>query len=88
MTAYGLEIKYKAMLVFKGFSQVQRVDYTESLTPVTKVDSIKLVLAIVASKRWEVHHIDVKSDFIHGDIHENIHIQHPECFIHDPSLFF
>ena len=30
--------------------------------------------------------MDVKSDFIHGDIHEEIYMQHPEGFIHDPSL--
>ena len=28
--------------------------------------------------------MDVKSDFIHGDIHEEIYMQHPEGFIHDP----
>ena len=30
----------------------------------------------------------VKSDFIHGDIHEEIYIQYPEGFIHYPSLVF
>ena len=37
------------------------------------MDSIRLVLAIVASKRWEVHHMDVKSEFIHGEIQEDTH---------------
>ena len=35
-----------------------------------KMDSIRLVLAISTSKQWEVHHMDVKSDFIHGDLQE------------------
>ena len=43
-------IKYKAILVAKGFSQFQGVDYTETFTPVAKMDSIGLVLAIAASK--------------------------------------
>ena len=30
--------------------------------------------------------MDVKSDFIHGEIHEEIYMQHPKVFIHDPSL--
>ena len=30
--------------------------------------------------------MDVKSHFIHGDIHEDIYIQKPEGFIHFPSL--
>ena len=52
------------------------------------MDSINLVLAIVASKRWEDHHMDVKSDFLHGGIHEEIYINNIEGFIHDPSLVF
>ena len=68
--ADGSYWKYKAWLVEKGFSHVQGVDYTETFAPVAKMDSIQLVLAISASKHWEVHHMDVKSDFIHGDLKE------------------
>ena len=70
----GFNIKYKVRLVYKGSSQVQGVDYTDTFAPVAKLDSIRLVLAIAASKRWEVHHMDVKSDFLHGDLHEDIYM--------------
>ena len=70
----------------KCFSQVQGVDYHETFAPVTKMDSICLVLTISASKHWEVHHMDVKPAFLHGDIHEKIYMKHPEGFISDPSL--
>ena len=59
-------------LVAKGFSQVQGVDYHETFAPVAKMDSIRLVLAI--------------SDFLHGDIHEEIYMKHPEGYITDPYL--
>ena len=36
--------------------------------PVAKMDSIRLGLAIAASKGWQVHHMDVKSAFLHGEI--------------------
>ena len=75
VSADGYNIKYNANLVSKGFSQFQVVDYTETFALVAKMDSIRLVLAIVASKRWEVHHMDVKSDFIHGDLHEEFYMQ-------------
>ena len=42
------------------------------------MDSISLVLAIATSKRWEMHHMDVKSDFIHCEIHEEIYMQNLE----------
>ena len=72
----GSDIKYKDKLVAKGFSQFQGVDYIETFTPISKIDSIKLVLVIVASKCWEVHHMDVKSKFIHGDLNDNIYMNH------------
>ena len=62
------DINYNSVLVSKLFSQVQGVDYTYTFAPIAKMDSIRLVLAIVASKHWEVHHMDVKSEFIHGEL--------------------
>ena len=50
------------------------------------MDSIWLVLENFASKHWEVHHMDVKSDIIHGEIHEEIYMQKHEGFIHYNSL--
>ena len=53
-----------------------------------KMDSIRLVLAIATSKHWEVHHMDAKSDFLHGDLHEEIYMKHPKGYIAYPSLVF
>ena len=62
--ADGSDIKFNSILVFKLFSQFEGVDYTYTFAPIAKMDSIRLVLAIVAFKRWEVHRMDVKSAFI------------------------
>ena len=81
--------KHKARLVAKGFSQVEGIDYTETFAPVAKMNSIHLVLSFVASYKWEVHQMDVKSTFLHGDLHEAIYIEQPPGFIHnDSSLVF
>ena len=55
------------------------MDYHETFALVAKMDSICLVLAIFASKHWEVHHVDVKSTFMHGDIHEEIYTKKPKA---------
>ena len=60
--------------------------YHETFAPVAKMDSIRLVLEILASKHWKVHHMDVKLDFLHGDLHEEIYMKHPKSYITDPSL--
>ena len=44
------------------------MDYIETFASVANMDSIRLVLAIASSKRWEVHHMDVNSEFLHGEI--------------------
>ncbi len=74
IAADGEIIKYKARLVTKGYSQVHGIDYTETFAPVAKTDSIRLVLANAASCGWEVHHMDVKSEIIHGYLKEEIYM--------------
>ena len=70
----------------KGYSQFNGLDYNERLALVAKMDSIRLVLAIAASRSWEVHIIDVKSVFLHGDMEEEIDMRQPEGYIEDSSL--
>ena len=82
----GSSLKYKEILVSKGYSQVLGIYYNETFAPVEKIDSIRIALAIAASKQWEVHHLDVKCDFINGDINEEIYMQKTEGFVSNPSL--
>ena len=84
--ADGSPLKYKAILVAKGYSQVHGIDYNETFAPVAKMDSIRLALAIAALKQWEVHHMDVKCAFLNGDITEDIYMQKPEGFFSNPYL--
>ena len=60
----------KAHLVAKGFSQVEGIENTETFSLVAKMNSIRLVLSLAASFKWEVHQMDVKSAFLHGYLHE------------------
>jgi hypothetical protein len=62
--------RHKAQLVSKGFSQVEGIDYNETFSPIAKMNSICLVLSLAASHKWEVHQMDVKSTFLHGDLQE------------------
>ena len=70
LVADGFDMKNKEILIAKGYSQIHGVYYTETFAPVAKMDSIRLVLALATSKNWEVHHMDVKSAFLHGELQE------------------
>ena len=56
------------------------MDYTDTFAPVANMDSMRLVLAIAASKGWEGHHMDVKNAFLHGELQEEIYMKKPEGF--------
>jgi hypothetical protein len=76
-TADGHISIYKARLVTKGFQQVHGIDYDETFAPVENMDSIRLALSIAVAKGWEVHQMDVKNSFVHGDLSEEIYMEHP-----------
>jgi hypothetical protein len=67
-------------------SNIQGIDYDETFALVAKMDSIRLVLVIAAAKGWEVHQMDVKNDFLHGDLSEEICMEQPSGFIQNSSL--
>ncbi|CAM8920951.1 unnamed protein product [Rhodiola kirilowii] len=46
--------RYKAKLVVKGFTQEEGLDYTKTFAPVTKMTSVRIILAIAASKSWPI----------------------------------
>eukprot|EP00253_Pinus_taeda_P027441 PITA_27441 len=79
--------KHKARLVAKVFSQVEGINYTKTFSPVAKINSICLILSLAASFKWEFHQMDVKSAFLHGDLHEEIYMEQPPDFIQTDSNF-
>jgi hypothetical protein len=68
-------VRYKERLVSNGFQQVHGIDYDETFAPITKMDPIQLALAIVATKGWEVHQMDVNNAFLHEDLSEEIYME-------------
>jgi hypothetical protein len=47
--------KHKARLVAKGYVQRHGIDYDEVFVPVTRLDSVCLLIALTAHEGWEVH---------------------------------
>jgi hypothetical protein len=76
----GEVIKHKARLVAKGYVQRAGVDFDEVFAPVARLDSVRLLLAIAAHCGWEVHHLDVKSAFLNGELEEEVYVTQPPGF--------
>ena len=63
LKAYGSIDKYKARLVVKGYKQKEGVDYFDTYSPVTRITSIRMLIAIATLHNLEIHQMDVKSAF-------------------------
>ena len=56
--------RLKACLVAKGFTQTYGLDYTETFSPVAKLNSIHIIISLAANLDWPLHQLDVKNAFL------------------------
>ena len=78
--AAGKVVRYKARLVAKGYAQRYGIDYEETYAPVCRIGSIRVLIALAAHFDWEVHHMDVTSAYLNGDLQETVYMQQPTGF--------
>ena len=79
--ASGNIVKHKARLVAKGYVQEHGIDYDEVYAPVTRLEIVRLLLALAAKNNWQVHHLDVKTAFLNGDINEEVYVAQPKGYV-------
>ncbi|KAD4586383.1 hypothetical protein E3N88_23984 [Mikania micrantha] len=79
--ASGNIIKHKARSVAKGYVQQHGIDFDDVFAPVARIETVRLILALAAYNGWEVHHLDVKSAILHGELKEEVYVTQPEGFV-------
>ena len=68
------KLKRKVRLVAKGYIQKKGVDFEEMFASVARLESVRLLLAITTRHSWEVHHMDVKSTFLNGELKKTVYV--------------
>ncbi|XP_066380736.1 uncharacterized protein [Miscanthus floridulus] len=57
------------------------VEFEEVFALVARIETVRVLLALAAKGGWEVHHMDVKSAFLNGDLVESVYVKQPPGFI-------
>ena len=78
--ADGVLVRNKAQLVAQGFCQKEGIDFEETFAPVARLESIRILLALAASKGFKLFQMDIKSVFLNGFIEQDVYVKQPPGF--------
>jgi hypothetical protein len=67
----------------KGFTQREGMDYNEIFSPSLLKDSFRIMMALVTHLDSELHHMDVKTACLNGDLYEKLSHGSTQRFCHE-----
>nr|GEY88848.1 zinc finger, CCHC-type [Tanacetum cinerariifolium] len=68
----GTVEKFKARLVIQGFKQKSGINYFDTYSPVARISTIRLLIAMASIHNLIIHQIDVKTAFLNRDLKEEL----------------
>ena len=71
----------KACFVAKDFTQIFRIDYEETFSPVAQFETIHLIFALAALHNWEMEALDVKTVILFRELDEELYMVQLEGFV-------
>lgn len=69
----------------KGYSHRQKVDFEELFSPVARLETVRVLLAISSQQQWPIYQLDVKSAFLNGEVQEDVFVDQLEGFVIEGS---
>ncbi|KAJ9695793.1 hypothetical protein PVL29_010991 [Vitis rotundifolia] len=73
--------RYKARLVAKGYNQTHSLDYFETFSSVVKAATIRIILTVALSFKWEIRQLDVHNAFLNGELDEQVYMSQPPGYL-------
>lgn len=76
----GNIVKKKARLIARGFSQVYGLDYFNTFSPVARIESFRLLIALSMQFNLQIIQLDVTNAFLNGNLKEEVFMKIPKLF--------
>jgi len=73
----GFVERHKTRLIIRDFEQVKDKDYERTFSPVAKVTTVRVCIALATAKAWPLHQLDINNVFLYGFIDEEVYMQPP-----------
>nr|GFA50831.1 retrovirus-related Pol polyprotein from transposon TNT 1-94 [Tanacetum cinerariifolium] len=78
---FGGVLKNKARLVAQEFMHEEGINFEESFAPVARIEAICIFVANVAYKSMMIFQMDVKTEFLNGELKEEVYVSQQEGFV-------
>lgn len=80
-------VRHKARLVARGFSQKYGIDFEETFSPVVRHSTLRLLIALAAKLNLNINHVDVNTAFLNGKLEETVYMKQPEGFVTNDKVY-
>ena len=74
------------MLVVKGYSQIEGINYGEMFSPIARLEVIRLLISYAVHKSFKLFQMDVKTAFLNGYLNEEVFMEKSPGFIYPFQL--
>ncbi|GJR33954.1 retrovirus-related pol polyprotein from transposon TNT 1-94 [Tanacetum coccineum] len=74
-------VSIRKQLKTNGFRQEEGINFEESFAPVARIEAIRIFIANAANKNMMIFQMDVKTDFLNGELKEEVYVSQTEGFV-------
>ena len=67
----------------KGYVQEQGIDFKQLFASVARMESVRLLIVLTVQEAWKLHHMDVKTAFLNGELEEEVYVKQPPGYVEE-----